>query len=206
MAFTRIGQKIGTNTENYNFFWILGINLSFLIKRTSLNFPEYILVLAMSANLLKLTSMISSYTFRLKNINKDYSNNFFDIPFKCGLQESISVLFGSILGFSASLFFTQTFQFSIFLVFSLAITNVFTSLQSLKYLKINDFNFQKAARFCNEFVISKQKKLLSPIEIALKETLIFSEFANIKFCNFSPDILLNSDKNGYIIRIIDMFK
>jgi len=76
----------------------------------------------------------------------------------------------------------------------------------LKYVKLSDLNFQRAVMVCLEYINSGNKKLLSPEEVVQREKIIFRKFKGIKFCHCSPEIILKSEKLGYIIRIMDIFK
>ncbi len=80
------------------------------------------------------------------------------------------------------------------------------SITSLKYIKLNELNFQRAVLFCLEYINSGNKKVLSPEDIVTKEEIVFSKLNGLYFCQSSPEIILKSEKTGYIIRIIDIFK
>lgn len=88
----------------------------------------------------------------------------------------------------------------------LAVLNMKISITSLKYIKLSELNFQRAALLCLEFINSGNKKVLSPEEIVSREAIVFSKLNGLNFCQSSPEIILKSEKTGYIIRIIDIFK
>lgn len=111
-----------------------------------------------------------------------------------------------MLGFIISLVIPHTFTYTFSLITCLSVLNLHISYKSLKYIELNEFNFQRAVIFSKEFVFTEGKVKLSPSEICAKEKVFFYTMKNIKFCKISPEIILKSDKTGFIIRLIDIFK
>jgi hypothetical protein len=163
--------------------------------------------LATSANFIKLTSLASANLSRTIILNNySVSHNVSDITNKYSLQQNIAIFIGNLLGFGLSILIPQTFGYTFSLLSFLAVLNMKISIKSLQYVKLNDLNFQRSVLFCLEYINSGNKKVLSPDEIVNKEKIYFSKLNGLNFCQSSPEIILKSEKTGYIIRIIDIFK
>lgn len=183
------------------------MNIALLTECTSLIFPQYFLLLATSANFIKLTSLASANLSRTIILNNfSVSHNVSDITNKYSLQQNIAIFVGNLLGFGVSILIPQTFGYTFSLLSLLAVLNMKISITSLKYIKLSELNFQRAALLCLEFINSGNKKVLSPEEIVSREAIVFSKLNGLNFCQSSPEIILKSEKTGYIIRIIDIFK
>lgn len=163
--------------------------------------------MATSANFIKLTSLASANLSRTIILNNySVSHNVSDITNKYSLQQNIAIFIGNLLGFGLSILIPQTFGYTFSLLSFLAVLNMKISIKSLQYVKLNDLNFQRSVLFCLEYINSGNKKVLSPDEIVNKEKIYFSKLNGLNFCQSSPEIILKSEKTGYIIRIIDIFK
>lgn len=170
-------------------------------------FPQYFLILATSANFIKLTSLASANISRTIILNSyTVSHNISDITNRYSLQQNIGIFVGNILGFGISFIIPHTFFYTFSLLTFLAVLNIKVSVNSLKYIKLPELNFQRAIIFCLEYVQSGCKKVICPEEMLNKESILFKGFSNIKFCHSSPEIILNCQKTGYVVRIIDIFK
>lgn len=164
-------------------------------------------MLATSANFIKLTSLASANLSRTIILNNySVSHNVSDITNKYSLQQNIAIFIGNVLGFGLSILIPQTFGYTFTLLSFLAILNMKISLNSLQYIKLNDLNFQRAVLVCLEYINSGNKKIISPEEVVNKEKIFFSQLNGLFFCQSSPEMILKSEKTGYIIRIIDVFK
>ncbi len=204
---TKYGQKISLNAKSFRVFWVAGVNISLLAECTSLIFPQYFLLLATSANFIKLTSLASANLSRTIILNNfSVSQNVSDITNKYSLQQNIAIFIGNVLGFGLSIIIPHTFGYTFSLIGLLAILNLKISINSLKFVKLIDLNFQRTVLICLEYINSGNKKILSPQEMVQREKIIFRKFKGLKFCYCSPEIILKSEKLGYIIRIIDIFK
>lgn len=207
MINTKYSQKISLNAKSFRVYWVIGVNLALLIECTSLIMPQYFLLLATTANFIKLISLASANFSRTIILNNfSVSHNVSEITNKFSLQQNISVFIGNLLGFILSISLPQTFPLTFTILSFLAILNIKISYDSLKYIKLTDLNFQRATLLCLEYIKSGNKKILSPQEMLNKEKIFFTKFGAVKFCQISPEIILESQKTGYIIRIIDIFK
>lgn len=203
---TNYGLKIASDAKIFRLYWVFGVSLALCIECSSLIFPQFFLILASSANFLKLTSLSCSNISRTIILN-DFARygNISDITNKYMIHQNISTFIGNVFGFIVSLCLPQTFIHTFGFIFCLSALNIYISYRGLKYIELNEFNFQRAMIFSQEYITNKLK-ILSPSEVCLKEKVFLQKMKNIKFCKVSPEIILNSDKTGYIIRLIDIFK
>jgi hypothetical protein len=181
--------------------------LALLIECSSLKYPQFFLFLATTANFIKLTSLSSSNLSRTIILNHfAKQGNISDITNKYSIQQNIAVFTGNLLGFMISFILPHTFTYTFSFITILAILNLHISYKSLKFIELNEFNLQRATIFADEYIRSEGKNILSCSEICQRERVFFKKMKNIKFCRKSPEIILKSEKTGYIIRLIDIFK
>jgi hypothetical protein len=131
-------------------------------------------------------------------------NNMTDLSNKYGLQFNIALFTGNVLGFLISLSVTPTFA-NIFSIISVTTLCAFImTYRSLRYLILTEFNFQRLAILCEEYI--NNANILTPEEVAKKEKLFYNKYKNIYFCNKSPECIIKNDNHTHSVSLIDIFK
>jgi hypothetical protein len=131
-------------------------------------------------------------------------NNMTDLTNKYGLQFNIALFAGNILGLIISLSVTPTFVNTVSFISATAFFNLVLTYRSLKYLVLNQFNFQRLAIFCEEYIDSTN--ILTPQEVANKEKILYRKYKNVHFCTFIPDYIVKNDNHTHSVSLIDLFR
>jgi hypothetical protein len=131
-------------------------------------------------------------------------NNITDLTNKYGLQFNIALLTGNILGLLISLSVTPTFVNTFTIISAATIFSYFMNFRSMRLLVLTEFNFQRLAILCEEYIVSTN--ILTPEEVSKKEKLFYNRFKNIHFCNTSPESIFKNDNHSQSISLIDIFK
>ncbi len=181
-------------------------SFSFLVESTTLIIPGSFLLIATSANIIKLISLnciFISRTVIIENLAKE--NNLADLSNRLALHNNISMLCGNLLGLGFSLLIPlNNFATTFSVLFGISLYNIYTSYRCLKYVEFNHFNFQRLSILLEEYLISGN--ILTPAEVSKKETIIYAKYSNIKFCQESPEIIIHSDNKLYIVKSFNLFR
>jgi hypothetical protein len=131
-------------------------------------------------------------------------NNMTDLTNKYGLQFNIALFTGNILGLIISLSVTPCFVNTFSIISATAFFNLIMTYRSLKYLILTEFNFQRLAIFCEEYI--NTTNILTPQEVAKKERLFYNKYKNIHFCSETPDYIVKTDNHTKAVNLIDLFR
>lgn len=127
-----------------------------------------------------------------------------DVSNKYNLQNNIALLTGNLVGLCFSLLLPHSFTPTFLLLLSISCYSMFASYRCIKYIIINEFNFQRLSVFCENYI--NDGKLLSPDEISNKERLVYNKYNCISFCTESPEMILKYDNYDYLVKLIDLFR
>jgi hypothetical protein len=176
------------------------------MEATTLLFPKYFLLIATTSNIIKLISINGIFFARtaiIENLAKE--NNIVDLTNKQALQNNISILLGNLIGFAFSFMIPLNSFGSVFTLLSLiSIFNCYTAIKSIRYI---DFNYLNAQRMCilsEEFL--NNKNFLSPEEVSKRETIRYSKYNNLNFCCRSPENIIKSDNQLYLVQLFNIFR
>jgi hypothetical protein len=203
---TKYTQSIERNAKFWRVVSIALASFSLLMETTTLIYPKYFLLIATFANIFKLISLsgngISRVTI-LEHLSKQH--NIVDVTNKSGLQQNIALLTGNLIGFGISLMIPiNNFAFTFTALAILSVFNIYCGVKSIRFIKFDDFNFQRMCVMCEEYI--ENKNVLSPKEISDKERFVFKKYSNVHFCTKSPEVIMKHENSCYLLTLFDLFK
>lgn len=150
-----------------------------------------------------MNTTVISRTAIIENYCKD--NNIVDLTNKFVIQNNISMFIGNIIGFTISLIIPlNSFAPTFGVITVLSVYNIYAALKSVSYIDFIYFNLQRACIFCEEYI--NNKNVLSPEEVSKREKMIYKKHNKIHFCRKSPEIILHTDNQLYIVQLFELFR
>lgn len=82
--------------------------------------------------------------------------------------------------------------------------NLITSKKSVDRIILDDFSPQRMYYFCEEYI--KNKHILTPQDINIKDRIVFNKLKSLYFSEFSLDYVIKKENNSeYLIELFDIF-
>ena len=141
-------------------------------------------------------------------------NNVTDLTNKATTQHNLSILLGiinayyigNIIGFGVSMLLPSNFSYIFGFISAMTIYHLYTGIKSVNSIILDEFNIQRMYILCDEFI--KNKKVISPNQVYLKEKMIFRDVRNIHFCQKTLEFLIVNEGNDdeYLMDLIRIYK
>jgi hypothetical protein len=183
------------------------VSVGCLMEASAILIPTYFLFIATVSTITKLIAInanIFSRTAVIEFFSKQ--SNIVDLSNKFSLQNNVALLLGNLIGFGISLLIDITkFQILFPVLCGFSIINILTSIQAIKYINFDYFNFPRICIFLEEYF--KTGIVLNPEEVGKREPkLFYYNFRNFHFAQKSADKILKINDNNYIVHLFELFR